>query len=537
MKPLTSNVGNPATSIRVGSCVFMSRIEKGTQRFRPTVVARRVSTADHGVGGSVSSRPVVAVPTGSSSTTTAPSSSNTQKSAKTSSTGTAALAPIVPTRIVPRARNSSGLSSEADASVASSAGAARSYAFASQPTKVRIPVQPRASTLTPSVSETASSSVLLPNDRTQETNVMQPHLSPYERFLHAAQADPQGVLHMESHADPSAIAEQAAETWQCLDPGVRAEYGATNVPAHTPPRLTPRSRAPRKRTGTTISDDEAEYKRQCAQQEGETNVDGTGLPPLRVDIGTTRMESIAVTNWKSGRASSRTFELERVRARQLKKRRSEAQFQKEEADIKQSSTPVPSTPRETPAPLDEPSALQTADTEPRFNENRFAVQTRIVDGKIVLDEQSLYANYRDDEQQEREQRHWEVIDEHEGDQFVNSASRSKQRHTQRWTHDETERFFQAISQWGTDFEMITRLFPRRTRREIKAKWTKESRQNPSRLDAAFQRRVAVDLHAYGQAAGVDLSGPPPVITPRAEPKVDVQEEHQVEEIVSEPTVQ
>ena len=183
--------------------------------------------------------------------------------------------------------------------------------------------------------------------------------------------------------------------------------------------------------------------------------------------------------------------------------------------MKSSETPTPSdTPRETPAP----------DVEPQFGENRFAVQTRIVDGKIVLDEQSLFANYRDDEQQEREQRNWEVIDERESDQFINSATRGKQRRTQRWTGEETERFFHAISQWGTDFEMITRLFPRRTRREIKAKWTRESRQNPQRLDDAFQRRTAVDLNAYGQAAGVDLSGPPPVITPRTETKADVNEE-------------
>ena len=119
-------------------------------------------------------------------------------------------------------------------------------------------------------------------------------------------------------------------------------------------------------------------------------------------------------------------------------------------------------------------------------------------------------------QQAKEQRNWEVIDEREGDQFVNSASRSKQRRTQRWSAEETERFFQAISQWGTDFEMITRLFPHRTRREIKSKWTKESRQNPKRLDDAFSRRVAVDLTAYGHAAGVDLSGPPPEIVPKAQ---------------------
>ena len=282
----------------------------------------------------------------------------------------------------------------------------------------------------------------------------------------------------------------------------------------------------RRRAVTSISDDEAEYNEQCAREPQS----GEGvLPPLRVDIGATRMESIAVTNWKSGRASSRTFELERVRARQLKRRRHDAGADESRAGsadpaIKSSGTPGPSE-----APADEVGAAQDpapgdGEDQNAFGENRFAVQTRIVDGKIVLDEQSLYANYRDDEQQEQEQRNWEVVDEREGDQFVNSASRSKQRRTQRWSEEETERFFQAISQWGTDFEMITRLFPRRTRREIKSKWTKESRQNAKRLDEAFGRRMAVDLTAYGNAAGVDLSGPPPTIVPKSTPDTRAGEE-------------
>lgn len=479
----------------------MSRIEKGTQRFRPTVVARRAPQADNATEGVP--RPAPVVPSADAPPTAPVARSDTPKQLHTGPAG--GPTPIVPTRIVPRPRGAQNTG----ASESSAQPAARSYAFTSQPTRVRVPIHPRASSPPPKNADVSNA----------ETN----GTSPYERFLHAAQADPHGVLHMDAQADPSAIAEQAAETWQALDPAIRAQYNDTILPRHMPPGTAPatRTRAPRKRTGTSISDDEAEYKQQCAQQ-GD-GMDGSELPPLRVDIGTTRMESIAVTNWKSGRASSRTFELERVRARQLKKRRSEAHGDAEEAGIKQSETPVPSTPRDTPGPSDVPQ-------EPQFGENRYAVQTRIVDGKIVLDEQSLYANYRDDEQQEREQRHWEVIDEREGDQFVNSASRSKQRRTQRWTAEETERFFQAISQWGTDFEMITRLFPRRTRREIKAKWTKESRQNPQRLDAAFHRRVAVDLDAYGQAAGVDLSGPPPTITPRPEPKSDV-------EIVSESSVQ
>lgn len=334
----------------------------------------------------------------------------------------------------------------------------------------------------PMTAPAVAAAVAAPTQRESDA----PHDSAYMHYLQAAQADPVGVLQMDptAAANPSDVAALAAESWQLMSADARDAYEQTAQLAPT--------RAPRKRNATSISDDEAEYNLQCAQPAGSE----AGLPPLRVDVGTTRMESIAVTNWRSGRASSRTFELERVRARQIKKRREEAQAEPE-TRVKESSTPGPK-----------------EECTPQFGENRFAVQTRIVDGKIVLDEQSLFASYRDDEQQEREQQHWEVVDERESDQFVNSASRSKQRRTQRWSAEETERFYQAVSQWGTDFEMITRLFPRRTRREIKSKWTKESRQNPKRLDDAFMRRSAVDLRAYGAAAGVDLSGPPPVITPR-----------------------
>lgn len=336
----------------------------------------------------------------------------------------------------------------------------------------------------------------------------------YHYFLQSAQADPT-LLHLDPALPSGDVAEAAASAWQHMNEDQRQGY----IPSSS--TLLPL--ASKRRSATSISDDEAEYNAQCAAHAQPTTQlsHGAQLPPLRVDIGATRMESIAVNNWKSGRASSRTFELERVRARQLKKRREETDPIKEGIpsvdEIKASGTPVPLAEEAEPAAPQVPTAPAPVarPDDAAFGENRFAVQTRIVDGKIVLDEQSLYANYRDEEQQAREQRNWEVVDEREGDQFVNSASRSKQRRTQRWSEEETERFFRAVSQWGTDFEMITRLFPHRTRREIKSKWTKESRQNAQRLDDAFARRIAVDLTAYGHAAGVDLSGPPPTIVPKA----------------------
>lgn len=374
--------------------------------------------------------------------------------------------------------------------------------------EVRTSPAPRTTSLVPPV-RAASVPISRPVQPTQPADG-------FGHFLQATQTDPT-MLHLDPALPADAVAAQASSAWQAMGDTERQLFvQSRDTGMSAGPRRSSRSSAKR-RTATSISDDEAEYNAQCAAVSSPSDVQPNALPPLRVDVGATTMESIAVTNWRSGRASSRTFELERVRQRQLKKRRKDAEAIKENPSqspapeiIKESGTPAPETQgmpeghTETPVPNEE------------FGENRFAVQTRIVDGKIVLDERSLYADYRDEEQQAREQRNWEVVDEREGDQFVNSASRSKQRRTQRWSVEETERFFHAVSQWGTDFEMITRLFPHRTRREIKSKWTKESRQNPKRLDDAFTRRTAVDLKAYGHAAGVDLSGPPPVIEPKVQ---------------------
>lgn len=485
----------------------MSRIEKGSQRFRPTVVSRRVASSD------------------TQRTPITPSRATEQaRDAPPAAPAAQASPAAAPAPVVPGA-------ARAAQPIVPPAGA-RSYAFAPSRTVVpraRDTAQPiaapapkpivageRAGPSEVRAAPARTTSLVTPGAgramSAPPRRVQMPAPDGYQTFLHAAQTDP-SLLRLDPALPAGDIAAEAAVAWQEMSEDERRAYGTH--PGAVPPIR--RARLPSKRrAATSISDDEAEYNAQCAAHaQPAPDASDAQYPPLRVDIGATRMESIAVTNWKSGRASSRTFELERVRARQLKKRRQDADSIKENPD----QSPAPEVMKEsgTPAPLDEEqSETQERPTDPEFGENRFAVQTRIVDGKIVLDEQSLYANYRDEEQQAKEQRNWEVIDEREGDQFVNSASRSKQRRTQRWSAEETERFFQAISQWGTDFEMITRLFPHRTRREIKSKWTKESRQNPKRLDDAFSRRVAVDLTAYGHAAGVDLSGPPPEIVPKAQ---------------------
>ncbi|WP_422482684.1 transcription factor TFIIIB component B'' homolog, partial [Pleomorphochaeta sp. DL1XJH-081] len=55
----------------------------------------------------------------------------------------------------------------------------------------------------------------------------------------------------------------------------------------------------------------------------------------------------------------------------------------------------------------------------------------------------------------------------------------------RWSKQDTELFYEAVQQFGTDFSMIAQLFPGRIREQIRNKYKKEERQHPLRLREAL----------------------------------------------------
>ncbi|XP_024979455.1 uncharacterized protein LOC112516570 isoform X2 [Cynara cardunculus var. scolymus] len=59
----------------------------------------------------------------------------------------------------------------------------------------------------------------------------------------------------------------------------------------------------------------------------------------------------------------------------------------------------------------------------------------------------------------------------------------------KWSKQDTELFYEAIQQFGTDLSMIKECFPGRTREQIKAKYKKEERQQPLRLSDALTTRA------------------------------------------------
>lgn len=287
----------------------------------------------------------------------------------------------------------------------------------------------------------------------------------------------------------------------------------------------------------TISDDEAEYH--------ESQNDG--------DAAKKKLENRSATMWDLGQlrfnhgvASAKTFELarkhrdekrDRIRLRKklkLHNVRTEEELvallgngtngnesaqekigqaeQSEHSDaesiINDGHTSATDGEDEAKSDAESVGAASTS-THHTLREKKFSIRTRIVDGKIVLDESSLQQSRNDDAGYGGQS---EMIDINESDRFVNSASHAKSRpRNDRWSTEETEHFLRAVSMWGSDFEMIARMFPLRNRSQIRSKWRSMERSDSHSLDLAFKRRLPINLDEYSRLAGVDLSGEAPAI--------------------------
>ncbi|XP_056395650.1 transcription factor TFIIIB component B'' homolog isoform X2 [Hyla sarda] len=76
------------------------------------------------------------------------------------------------------------------------------------------------------------------------------------------------------------------------------------------------------------------------------------------------------------------------------------------------------------------------------------------------------------------------------------ASFRRSNYSKPWSDKETDMFFLAISMVGTDFSMISQLFPHRKRIEIKNKFKKEERMNGWRIDKAFREKKDFDFEFF-----------------------------------------
>ncbi|CAH2009156.1 unnamed protein product [Acanthoscelides obtectus] len=110
-------------------------------------------------------------------------------------------------------------------------------------------------------------------------------------------------------------------------------------------------------------------------------------------------------------------------------------------------------------------------------------------GEIIIDEQSLVVEREDIKRQREEIQKQELID---GDFDTGYGIYKRHKRSKTWTHTETLRFYKALNSLGTDFTIMTDLFPNRSRRELKLKFVKEEKTNRALIDRALMQPCKFD---------------------------------------------
>lgn len=128
---------------------------------------------------------------------------------------------------------------------------------------------------------------------------------------------------------------------------------------------------------------------------------------------------------------------------------------------------------------------------------------RIVDGQIVMDDNSMQIDRQ--KIARTGQGEIEEIEEHEFSKITTSGTYMKRERAQLWDMAANEIFWKGLRMFGTDFEMISKMFPHRNRRQIKLKFNKEEKDNPAKIDRILKAvGNSIELDTYEELSGVKL---------------------------------
>ena len=163
--------------------------------------------------------------------------------------------------------------------------------------------------------------------------------------------------------------------------------------------------------------------------------------------------------------------------------------------------------------------MNTEVPEERFNQT---MKLKLnADGTIAVDEESTVVDRHKNASLEHAQK--KKVDENPFNNLFNNASYGKNSYTDPWTPDEMVKYYKALSMWGTDFNLISQLFPYRTRRQVKAKFVNEERKNPLMIELALRSKLPADFEQYCR----DIRKNIPTLEEFDEKIKSLQNEHQL----------
>lgn len=203
-------------------------------------------------------------------------------------------------------------------------------------------------------------------------------------------------------------------------------------------------------------------------------------------------------NLRTGKKSARELELEKLDEEKLRKKKQ----QHANELMREESSEAPESADQRLERLAKEKGLSREDAD------RAVPNTMIVDGQIQIDESTLQIDRHADAAVERDAERLEGVDESELTRRVTQSTWVKRDKSGGWNEDQTDKFYEALRMFGTDFQMISKMLPGRTRRSVKLKFTREERQDEPRIKRALLgERLPVDLEEYSRLSKTVFADP------------------------------
>lgn len=217
---------------------------------------------------------------------------------------------------------------------------------------------------------------------------------------------------------------------------------------------------------TLIGDEQSSGVIQCNEQEHGEDIDDGKLAIVKVEEEDTKRPSRKQDNLADKQLDVENWSLKDIvkwgNARERKLAKEQAKSQ--------------------PKSYSKPVHLHEKEPQPLYP------KVHVKDGKVVVDQESLTVAA----QQKEEYTKIVTEDSH----TINSMSYVNRLSNDRWSIQDTELFFRALSQFGTDFTLIAQLFPGRQRKHLKKKFCKEGKVNAARVDAAMRASAHATINSY-----------------------------------------
>ncbi|PYH88538.1 transcription factor IIIB, Bdp1 subunit [Aspergillus ellipticus CBS 707.79] len=304
---------------------------------------------------------------------------------------------------------------------------------------------------------------------------------------------------------PPATQATATDSEEVTESRARAESQSTTTGQTRKPTRTRRKSA--KDDNNEGAANKKKERKTRTRKKREPTPEGSEL--VEIAPGLIKMSDLC-KDMRTGRMSRRETELRNMEQAELERKQKAQEEGDTEAPVKQNTTePSPSEPSNDPL-----------DNKPQAG----GPVMRIVNGEIVLDAASLQVDRHADAA--RNAGELEDVVENSLTRKINQATYGKRSKTESWDEEMTDLFYRGLRMFGTDFMMISKMFPGRSRRQIKLKFNNEERRDPLRIkDTLLGPREVIDITTYSEMTNTVYDDPKVIQQQLDEEKQQIEEQH------------